>query len=211
MRFFRIGDKVVSLEKLVDELSGILGERERGATQLEVSFGHGVQRSFVSWLETLGEVRRGPKVGLVAFPVANAEEVRVLAAERALDFVLVYSQAEREAIEGGDATQVFNQVLEVLAELRDYDIVVLMASDWRIRTIEKILGREVIGLTLGTSPLREDVPVDVTELAAVLDAVTAPDTRPARQATAGEAAAEMLRKAAGAARAGAKGWGTSKK
>ncbi|MBA4370937.1 MAG: hypothetical protein C0418_05090, partial [Coriobacteriaceae bacterium] len=148
---------------------------------------------------------------LVAFPVANAEEVRALAAGRALDFVLVYSQSERETLEHGDATQVFNQSLEILAELRDYDVVVFMASDWRIRTVEKILGREVIGVVLGPSPLREDVHVDLGELAAILDAVTAPDTRPAKQATAGEAAAEMLRKATGAARAGAKGWGTSKK
>lgn len=211
VRFFRIGDKVVSREKLVDELTAMLEDRESGATQLEVALSHGVQRSFVSWLESLGEVRRGPKVALVAFPVANADEVRRVAEERALEFVMVFSQTERETLESGDASQVFNQSLEVLAELRDYDVVVLMASDWRIRTVEKILGRDVVGVPLGHSPLREDVPVDLAALGDLLDTVTALPRADKKAGTAGEAAARILRRATGAARAGAKGWSSSKK
>lgn len=212
MRFFRIGDKVVSLEKLVDELSAILADREHGSTQLEAAHTHGVQRSFVSFLESLGEVRRGPKVALVAFPVANAEAVREAAEDRGLDFILVYSQAEREEIEGGNATEVFNTSLETLAALKDFDVVVLMASDWRIATVEKILGREVVGMELGPSPLRADVEVDLGVLAEVLDAVTAPAARPRkRRENARAAAGGVIRKAAGAARAGARGWTPSKK
>ena len=171
MRFFRIGDKVVSQEKLFDALVDILADREAGATQEEVARSHGVQRSFVSFLESLGEVRRGARIALIGFPVANAEEVRALAAEHGLDFVLVFNQAERENIEGASGSEVFNRLLETLATMRDYDVVILLASDWRIELVERILGKEVVGIPLGHSPLREDVTVDIEELTQVIEGV----------------------------------------
>jgi len=103
--------------------------------------------------------------------VANADEVKALASKHALDFVLVLSQDERESIESGDATRVFNQLLETIATLKEYDTLVLLASDWRIRTMERILGTEVIGIPLGPSPLRTDVPVDIADLDTVLTSV----------------------------------------
>ncbi len=171
MRLYRIGDKVVSESKLHDAVGSILAARETGATQEDVAQEHGVQRSFVSFLETLGEVRRGDKVALVGFPIANADDVKKLAESHSLDFVLVLSQDERESIESGDATRVFNQLLETVAVLKDYDTLVLIASDWRIRTMERILGTEVIGIPLGASPLRQDVPVDLEDLDRVLSTV----------------------------------------
>jgi len=149
-------------------------DRERGATQADAAKSHGVERTFVSWLENLGEVRRGRRVALIAFPVANGDEVRALAEDRGIDLTLIMSQAEREGLEGAPADQVFNQVLDTLATLKDYDVLVLLASDWRVGTIEKILGREVVAVTLGPSPLRHDVTVDLAELADILDGVTAP-------------------------------------
>ncbi len=171
MRFFRIGEKVVSQEKLFDALTDILSDREAGATQEETARAHGVQRSFVSFLESLGEIRRGARIALVGFPVANADEVKRLAEEHAVDFVLVFSQAERESIESGSAGEVFNRLLETLATLREYDVIILMASDWRIELIERILGREIVGIPLGHTPLREDVTVDIAELEQVISGV----------------------------------------
>ena len=174
MRLYRIGDKIVSREKLLDAIDEILDDREAGATQEEVARTHGVQRSFVSFLESLGEVRRGARVALVGFPVANAAEVKELADTKAVDFTLVFSQAERESIESGSASDVFNRLLETLATLRDYDVIVLMASDWRIELIERILGREVIAIELGHSPIREDVSVDIEELDRVCSTMSPP-------------------------------------
>jgi hypothetical protein len=176
VRFFRIGDKVVSRDKLVDQIDAILADREGGATQHDAASSHGVDRSFVSWLETLGEVRRGKRVALVAFPVANGDEVRRIAEEHGLEYVMVLSQSEREGLETGRADHIFNMVLDTLATLKDFDQVVLLASDWRVGTIEKILGREVIAVNLGHSPLRHDVVVDPAELSDLLDAVTAAGT-----------------------------------
>jgi len=173
VKLYRIGNKVVSLEKLTAAIAAILEDRESGSTQLEAAVTHGVQRSFVSFLESLGEVRRGPRVALVGFPVANCDEVRAAAERHALDLVLVMSQDQRESIESGPAYDIFNQLLETLAALRDFDVVILLASDWRIKTVEHILGTEVVGLPLGTSPLRHDVTVDISQLDEVLDAVMA--------------------------------------
>lgn len=180
MRLYRIGDKVVSREKLTRIVGDILAARERGATQEEVAAEIGVQRTFVSFLESLGEVRRGLKVGLVAFPIANVSEVRALAEDKGLDLTLVLSQQEREDVEHSSAAELFNQVLEILAEVRDFDVIVLLASDYRIKTVEKILGREVVGIPLGPSPLRHDVTVDLDELSALLDTVIAEEAGEAR-------------------------------
>ena len=164
MRFYRVGGKVISRDKLLDAVEAILEDREAGATQEEAARDAGVTRSVVSFLESLGEVRRGPRVALVGFPVANRDEVTAVAERHAVDFVLVISQSDRESIEAGSPASVFNRLLETLAALRDFDTVILLASDWRIETVEKILGSEVVGIPLGASPLREDQTVDVEEL-----------------------------------------------
>ena len=204
MRLYRIGDKVVSREKLFDAIGEILADREGGATQEEAARSHGVQRSFISNIESLGEVRRGARIALVAFPVANSAEVKALAEECAVDFVLVFSQEERENIESGSATEAFNGLLETLATLRDHDVIILMASDWRVELIERILGREVIGIELGHTPLREDVTVDIDELRSLLEGVLEQSAKAApRSGRVGSA----LREAAG--RAGR--WTPSKK
>ena len=171
MRFYRIGDKVVGRDKLIDQIEAILVDREGGATQQEAAAAHGVDRSFVSWLETLGEVRRGKRVAFIAFPVANVEEVRRVCDEHGVELAMVLSQSEREGFEAGRADAVFNLVLDVLADLKDFDVVIIFASTKRTGSIEKILGREVIARPLGPSPLRHDVAVDLKELT---DAVAAP-------------------------------------
>jgi phosphoglycolate phosphatase-like HAD superfamily hydrolase len=174
MRFYRIGDKVVSRDKIIEQVEAILSDREGGATQQEVAASHGVDRPFVSWLEGLGEVRRGKRVALIAFPVANVADVKRVCDEHGVELAMVVSQAEREGFEAGRADRMFNLVLDTLAELKDFDVVIILASTKRTGAIEKILGREVIARTLGPSPLRHDVTVDLDELTDLLDAVTAP-------------------------------------
>ena len=164
MRLYRIGDKVVNREKLIDALEEILEDREAGATQEEVARSHGIQRTFVSFLESLGEVRRGSRIALIGFPIANADKIEELANRLGVDFVLVLSQSEREIVETAPGVDIFNRLLETLATLSDYDTVILMASDWRIELIDRILGAEIIGFHLGASPIREDVTVDIDEL-----------------------------------------------
>lgn len=169
MEFIRVGDKVIGREKLANLIGEILLRRSEGATQEEVARALGVDRSFVSHLERLGEVRRGNRVALVGFPIANTDEIKAIAEECGVEFVYVLSQKERQTfVYNKDGASLFNEVLEILARLRDYDIVVLIASDWRIKVISKILGREVVGVPLGKSPIKTNKRVDPDNLRRLL-------------------------------------------
>jgi soluble P-type ATPase len=103
------------------------------------------------------------------------------------------SQAERVAMSESRGDAIFNQVLETLATLKDFDVLVLLASDWRIGTLEKILGREVVAVNLGHSPLKEDVTVDLEELEGILDGVTATGVAKGAGSKARAKAGELLR------------------
>ncbi|MHB0977560.1 MAG: transcriptional regulator [Candidatus Aquicultorales bacterium] len=181
MGLLRIGDKVISNDRLASMIDQILARRSVGATQEEVASEFGIQRSFVSNLEGLGEVRRGRKVGIVGFPISNKEEVELLASEFAIDYV--YLMNEEERVEFGrrhSGAEVFNEVLAVLAELKRYDTVVIMASDWRISTLGKILDRDVYGIPIGQSPITESKVVDTSQLREILASVVGDDGRSER-------------------------------
>jgi len=168
---YRIGGKVLSRDKLQGAVDALLRDRAQGATQAEAARAAGVSRSFVSNLEGLGEVRQGARVALVAFPVSNGAELRALADDFSLDFVLTFSQDERERAEGDGAKDMFNRLLDTLAELNDYAAVVVLASDWRIETFKRVLEADVIGIELGQSPLVGDVEANVEHLRQVLGGV----------------------------------------
>ncbi|MCL2526733.1 MAG: transcriptional regulator [Coriobacteriia bacterium] len=167
----RIGSKVVSKDKLYSSIDQLLEERSQGATQAEAARIAGVSRSFVSNLETLGEVRYGARVALIAFPISNGPEVQALAEEFSLDFVLIFSQDERARAEMAEAKDVMNQLLDTLVELNDYSAVIVCASDWRISTMKRLLDSDVIGIELGVSPIQNDVEVDLDTLRGVMSEV----------------------------------------
>ncbi len=168
MEFIRVGDKIIGREKLTNLIGEILRRRAEGATQQEVAEELHVERSFVSHLERLGEVRRGTRVALVGFPIKNVEDVRAVAEECGVEFVYLMSESQRRAFASRDGGRVFNEVLEILARLRDFDTVVLLASDWRIKVIGKILGRELVGVPLGKSPIKRDKRVNTDDLRQLL-------------------------------------------
>lgn len=169
MDFIRVGDKVLSLEKLQNKILKILKLRSQGSTQAEVADILGVDRSFISHLEGLGEIRKGVRVGLIAFPVKNKEEIEKIADEMGVDVILVMSQDERKKAEHADGSLMFNEVMEVLTELVDCDVIVIAASDLRIKQAEKLFGeKKVIGIELGKSPLTSDVELDAESLRSLL-------------------------------------------
>lgn len=171
MEFIRVGDKVLSLEKLEKKIRKILRLRAQGSTQAEVAEILGVDRSFISHLEGLGEIRKGFKVGLIAFPVKNKKQVEKLAEEMGVDVYLVMSQEERvKKVESADGAYVFNEVMEILTKLVECDAIVVAASNLRIRQAEKIFGEnKVFGIELGKSPIRNDVELDVEELKSLIE------------------------------------------
>ena len=164
MRMWRIGGKLISEEKLFTGIEGIMDDREAGATQSEAAELHHVQRSFVSFLETLGEVRRGSRVAIIAFPVSNAKEIEELAERYSIDMVLALSQEAREKIEGTGAEEIFNALMATMEELAQFDAIIVCASDLRIASSKRIFGPSVFSIELGKSPLRSDVELDLAQL-----------------------------------------------
>lgn len=170
MRLLRIGDKIVDRERLSSVISEILRRRAVGATQQEVAMALGLERSFVSHLEGLGEVRRGNRIAVVGFPIANKEELEEIAQDFAVDFVYFLSETERkEYVRRKSGAQIFNELLSLLASLKDFDLVVFLASDKRIAMLGKILDKEIIGVSIGSSPIRRDRKVDPQVLRDVLE------------------------------------------
>lgn len=172
MELLRVGDKIISKERLISLVNKILKLRSSGSTQQEVAETLGVERSFVSHLEGLGEIRKGRKVALVGFPIGNKDEIQLIAKEYGIEFVLLLNDKERvDLVKRDGGVEFFNQILEMLAELKQYDLVIFLGSDMRVSLIERILDHEVVGIPIGTSPITEDKYVDPKEFSSMLDSL----------------------------------------
>jgi hypothetical protein len=82
-----------------------------------------------------------------------------------VEFILLLSEEERwnfvQSLEGPD---LLDRIISLLAEIRSYDVVILLGSDRRIQTIRRLLDQEVIELELGQSPIKTDRIVPLDEL-----------------------------------------------
>ena len=124
-----------------------------------------VDRTFISRLESLAEVRKGGSIALVAFPVANANEVREIARAEGVDFTLVMSDAERwQWVEDKSGIELFNTLIDLIYQVRNFDLVILAGSDHRLRLMQGLLDKTVIAIEMGSSPLTRDVQLDVQHL-----------------------------------------------
>lgn len=172
MDLIRIGDKILSWEKLEREIDKILKLRTGGLTQTEVARKLGIERTFVSRLESLGEIRKGKKVALVGFPIKNRSELLLLAKESGVDFTLLLTQKERmKFIEDRSKTDLFNDVINIISRLIDFDLIVFLGSDKRVEVVEKLFSIQVIGVEIGKSPIKEDKYIDPEMVLEILRAV----------------------------------------
>ncbi len=169
MEFYKINDKTVSGDKIMKYIDKILAMRSLGHSQAEVASHFGLDRTFISRLETLGEIRKGKKIALVGFPIENIAEVKEVAKRFGINYTILLKEAERwDFLAGKTGLDIFNQLIEIVANIRKHDVVILIGSDMRIKLIESLLDNEVIGIKIGESPLKEDVYVDVNELEKIL-------------------------------------------
>lgn len=172
MELVRIGNKLVSKEKIYTMIDRVVSLRSQGNSQRETAEILGLDRSFISRLENVGEVRRGGKIALIGFPVKNKEELKKMADEEGIDFVLLLTEAERRVfLNSSSGVELFNRLMEIIRELRDYDTVIIMGSDERIKIVESLLDKEVVSLEIGRSPLTEDVYVDTGELKRIISSL----------------------------------------
>jgi transcriptional regulator with XRE-family HTH domain len=174
MDFVRVGDKLLSRAKLERQLDRILELRCQGLSQQEVARRLGVDRTFISRLESLAEVRKGGTIALIAFPVANADEIRAVAAAEGVDFVMVMTDNERWSwVEEKSGIELFNALMALITDVRRYDTVILAGSDYRLSLMQGLLDRTAITVEMGSSPLTRDVRLDPERLRGLLRQIKA--------------------------------------
>jgi len=166
----RIGGKLISTSRIHRVVDRILELRSQGQSQQEVAEQIGVDRTFISRLEGLGEVRKGGRVAVIGFPVANKEQIEAIAREEGVDFAWVMTNEERwQFAEERSGAKLANELMMLFSQLRDFDKVVFLGSDMRIKLVEAMLAPEtVLGVELGKSPMHQDKYVDPEEFRALL-------------------------------------------
>ncbi len=168
----RIGEKIINKQKLYHAIEQILAMRSHGVSQQETAKRLHVDRTFISRLESVGEIRKGRRVALVGFPIGNCNEFRQLAREYGLEYYLLLSEKERwKFVETKSGLELFNEIMNIIATLRQFDVVIILASNMRIKLIETMLDQEVIAVQIGESPIEEDVIVDPRRVKTLLDAL----------------------------------------
>ncbi|HWI52881.1 MAG TPA: helix-turn-helix transcriptional regulator [Symbiobacteriaceae bacterium] len=161
MQLIRIGDKVINRDRIFQVVGRMLELRASGLSQQEVAEQLDIDRTLVSRLETIGEVRKGKKIALVGFPVKNKEEISALAEAEGLDFILVMSEVERlDFARNTNGADMLNMVMSMIARARECDAVIFLGSDQRLKMVEALVGPHVIGIEIGCSPMHEDKYVD---------------------------------------------------
>jgi transcriptional regulator with XRE-family HTH domain len=165
----RIGDKIINKKKIHDAIDGMIVLRQQGYSQQEVANRLGIDRTVISRLETLGEVRKGGQIALVGFPISNRSELSEVAKEEGVDFVLLLTEEERwRFVDAKSGAELFNEVMRIVAQLRTYDTLIFIGSNMRIKLMEALLDKEVIGIQVGESPIAEDKYYDPTELRKII-------------------------------------------
>lgn len=175
MDLMRIGGKLISRNKISRMIDRILEMRVQGASQQDIATELSVDRAFISRLESIGEVRKGGRLALIAFPVANFASLKQVAQEEGVEFSLVLTDQERwDWVSDSSGAEIINRLLDMISELKEYDAVIFIGSDMRIRMVEAILGRDkVVGMQIGTSPIREDKVVNVDEVRSLIKSLQA--------------------------------------
>lgn len=153
----RVGEKIINRQKINQIIDEMLNLRSQGFSQQEVANRVGIDRTVISKLETLGEVRKGGRVALVGFPIENCEELRLMARQEGIDYSLLLSEQERwDFVQKKSGVGLFNAIMEIISTLRNYDIVIILGSNVRIKLMETLLDKEVIGVQIGESPIADN-------------------------------------------------------
>ncbi len=172
LEFFRVGDKIISMSKISETLEKILVLRSRGYSQQDVATHLRLDRSLISRLEAMGELRKGKRVAVIGFPLENKDEVRSMAEQRGVDYIWVMNDKERwYLVQGKSALDFFNDVMERVTQMQAYDVVVVIGSPRWLKLANALLDSEVVFIDLGDSPITEDRKLCLKRFEDVLDMV----------------------------------------
>ncbi|MDI3481827.1 MAG: hypothetical protein PWQ97_1482 [Tepidanaerobacteraceae bacterium] len=169
MDLIRIGDKLISIEKIIGSIEEMLKLRQQGLSQAEVAKKFDTDRTFISRLENLGEVRKGKTIALVGFPIKNIDEIREVAFQEGLDFVLLMTDKERwDFVYEKTGIELLNEVMSLIYKVRQHDVVIIIGSEQRLRLFKALLDKEVISISIGKSPITQDKYIDPDSLREVI-------------------------------------------
>lgn len=169
MDIVRIGDKVISRIKINSKVKEILALRILGLSQQEVAEKLGVERTFISRLEGLGEIRKGQSIAAIGFPIKNKIEVEKVLRTYGVEYSILMSEKERtDFVNDCGGVQLSNKIMELINKFRSFDTVIVMASDYRNRIARDLLDNKIIEIDIGKSPIKEDVNVNLDNLTDIL-------------------------------------------
>jgi biotin synthase-like enzyme len=172
MNFIRIQDKIINWQKIEKVLQRALQMRERGFSQQEVADRLSLDRTFISRLESVGEIRKGQSIACVGFPILNKDEIQAILENEGVDYILLMTEKERlDFVNLCSGKELLNELMNLTAQFRKYEVVICIGSDERIKLIEGILNSEVISIEIGTSPITEDKWVDPQEIKKILRSI----------------------------------------
>lgn len=169
MEFIRIGEKLISWHKINEMTQRILRLRSEGLSQQEVATKLQIDRTFISRLESIGNVRRGGRIGLVAFPVQNKEELLKLADRYGIETRLILTNQERwQLVAKKNGLDFLNQMMEIIAQFRQCDTVLVFCSKKWNRLAAALLDSEVFATEIGSSPIAEDIYINPAKIESIL-------------------------------------------
>ncbi len=167
----RVGDKLIKRQKINSVIDRILELRATGLSQREVAKRLGLERTFISRVEGLGEIRQGQRIALMGFPILNKSELNQIADEMGVEFVYLLTDQERwNLVLEKRGLDFLNFLMNLIMQLRTYDVVVVIGSDLRIKMAQTLLDKEVVPLYLGESPIEGDKWIDPELLRQILQA-----------------------------------------
>lgn len=160
---------MISYQKIDSVIEEILSLRQQGFSQQEVAAKLNIDRTFISRLEKMGEIRKGNSIAVVGFPILNKKELIELLNQNGVDFHLIMTEAERWAfVKSRSGIELLNEFTAILAKLKAFNTIIAIGSNQRIKIFEAIFSRQVVGIEIGESPIEEDKMVDLHQLAEVL-------------------------------------------
>lgn len=174
MEIYRIQDKIISWERIEKTLKRALLMRSRGFSQQEIADRLHMDRTFISRLEKIGELRKGQSIACIGFPVKNKQEIQEILDKEGVDFCLLMTEEERWAyVNNRSGKELLNGLMDLTARVRSYDVVILIGSDARLELMEGVLDSQVFSIEIGSSPITEDKWVDPAEIKKILRSVKA--------------------------------------
>lgn len=172
MDLIRVGDKLISMPKIANSIEEMLNLRRQGHSQAEVAKKFGIDRTFVSRLENLGEIRKGKAIALVAFPIQNTDQLEEVARQEGVDFTLIMNDKERwDFVYQKTGIELLNEVMGLIYKARQYEIVIMIGSDQRLKLFRALLDNEVVPIVIGKSPITSDIYVDPEDIRKIIKGV----------------------------------------